>query len=350
MKVLGCIGIILLYSIQAGALETRKEDGRVILVDKTCDFEKKITTALMAWSRKPIPSRTCEVKKVSSPDHANCELDIHDCLPKNEADLLGSTPKHGAPNCHNFALLSKGLVSAQYNTKAQEILGYLNDSPLCRKLSNDEPREAGDVGFLTGPTIFEMHSFIYLSDDFYLSKNGAGFSPYGIFDSETVLSGYNVPPIQKCRKNSSPAEPDCPMRTSYYRCLSMDEYLQGKMLSKPYRDAILALEEYEKVVGCRAMSGELIDKTPAKDLATDTLKVLARYLKNQTAKVVAQDSKDEDEIFLLGSLGLRLESIRENNMFYDLGGFIGGGSERFESFFTEKAFRLKHKNSLMQSF
>ena len=294
---------------------------------------------MQSWSIQKDQIRECSITNIESSDPSKCELDIHDCLPEKVQTFLGLTPEKAGPNCHNLTLVMKGMTSSLYSTAPAEILGFLNDSPLCRHLGVNEARLPGDVGFISGETIFDMHSFIYLSEEFYISKNGAGVSQYGIFNSSFVKKGYNVSDNEECNQNNSPPSKLCLARTNFYRCMSMDDYLKGKKLVGPYENAVKATAKFEAALECNNF-GYKVDTKPIKQAAKDSLKILRTLLKELKYKVIEGDSTAEENNFLLGSLSLKLKSLEDNIMFFETKpGIIGSHNDNFNS----EYFHPKHK-------
>lgn len=315
----------------------KRVNDRIIVSDEGCKSD--IPKVFENWAAQKSEQRKCVIK-----DLGNCSFDVHDCVPEKAQRFLGLTPKDAGPNCHNLTLVMKGMVSSLVHTTPPEIKGYLEDSPLCRKLDNSESREPGDVGFITGETIFDWHSFTYLSDDVFLSKNGVDESPYGVFDSKFVLDGYNVPAKEECRQNTSPGKPECDLRVNYFRCMSMDDFLKGKELAEPYKEALKGLDDLERMFECRAM-GEKKEVWKGKALAQGVFDALKVYVKDQKKIILNSDNKEE-EGFLLGALALRLESLHFDITFYDQkAGYLENGNHQYSNFFKRKSDELRGKQS-----
>ncbi len=164
-------------------------------------------------------------------DQDRCSVDITEALPEKMRKLHDTFALHDGPNCWNTSLYLSGTVQTRRHVSDQE-MKYLTDSPICRKLNLVEKLEIGDVIALhyygEGPQ--EFHGFNYIND--LISFTKFGFSRK--FDYEVISSNYVFftfalgLDIAKpfCRRTDDlPAQSDCNVFATYYRCQDRNEYL-----------------------------------------------------------------------------------------------------------------------------
>jgi hypothetical protein len=188
--------------------------------------------------------------------------------------------------------------------------------PLCRQIKDNEKKIPGDVGAireLNSTKSEEYHGFIYISDKIAYSKNGyLNSSPYSLQTLDNVLNVYGVPDRNECRKNELNYNANCGKSASYFRCISMDQYLkQNPNLPKQLITTLNTVRSLEDCVESRAISGKAFP-TQAVDVVNDSTKAITFYLEQELKKDKSKNKEEEAKRnFLLGSLQLRLLAISD---------------------------------------
>lgn len=290
----------------------RAPDNRLFLSHESCDELIKTTKVLDQWTKNSHEIKSCPVN-FQSPVQKNdrCSYDVTDCLPSHLIKYGGVAPKYNGPNCWNLALVMKNILPALRHTTGDEMAFYMS-SPLCRQIKNNEPKIPGDVGAIrikTAEKTEEYHGFIYISDDIAYSKNGlAKENPYMILSTNIMMDVYTVPKDPKCRQNEINSNANCGIATSYFRCMSMEEYLAKQNTPKEIMTAIRHVDNFDKCLESTTLRDQPLSKLAEKNLF-DSLNVISNYLYDETEKAKVSDLKDPKQIFMLTSLSLKLNAI-----------------------------------------
>lgn len=313
--------ISILFSSQLSALEVEKNDGKIVLKDVSCDKVADIAKSIAEWTKNTKEKDSCP--PLSKPQRKSrglgkCELDITNCIPAHVAKYQGVRPESAGPNCWNLALVMKGILPNLRYTTPEEMAFYMNP-PLCRQLKNDEAKIPGDLGAIraiSGNSSKEYHGFIYISDKVAYSKNGySTANPYTLQTLENVYDVYGVPGKKECRENELNYSKQCNRAASYFRCISMDEYLkQNPNTPEKIMSALNTIKDFEGCVESRAFTGsEFSDAATA--VITDSSKALAFYLEEELKANQSENTENtedqEKRNFLLGSLQLKLSAVAE---------------------------------------
>jgi hypothetical protein len=150
--------------------------------------------------------------------------------------LVNQSPYGTGPNCWNFALKANGLNFSLRGAEPEEFQFFL-DSPLCQRVESRP--QAGDIGSFAEiskeGTVVSQHGFIYLTDKWALSKNGAN-----------VLSHYQVLPIEKLKQVRAYTPPGYVIQT--YRCISITRWTKSNLKGPNQilaQKTLAHLEEFE---------------------------------------------------------------------------------------------------------
>lgn len=290
----------------------RDTNNRLFLSHESCDELIKNTKALDQWTKNSHEIKSCPVN-FQSPIQKNnrCIYDVTDCLPDHLIKYGGLSPKYNGPNCWNLALVMKNILPALRHTTGDEMAFYMS-SPLCRQLKNNEPKIPGDVGairVMTPVATEEYHGFIYISDEISYSKNGlAKENPYMLLSTNIIMDVYTVPKNSKCRQNEIDPNANCGFATSYFRCMSMEEYLAKQNTPKEIMTAMKDVDNFDKCLESTTINDLPLSKQAEKSLF-DSLNVISNYLYDETEKAKGSDLEDPKQIFMLASLNLKLNAI-----------------------------------------
>ena len=100
---------------------------------------------------------------------------------------------------------------------------------------------------------------------------------------------------------------DCTNAVSFFRCKSLDNYLQDTENLPPFLDeSIKKMGQVEKCVQLEQITGKALSAEARKNLV-DVSEALVFYLKERRAS--ASPSLSEDEKFTVSALQLRLEAL-----------------------------------------
>lgn len=312
---------LLIFSLVLGALgagesnaaytKVIRQNDRIILQGFSCDQVVEITHSLMDWTRSTGVEKACPIDSTPpTRKGAFCQFDITDCVPDHVAKYEGIQPKVGGPNCYNVSLVMKGILPNLRHTPPDEMDFYMRP-PLCTQLKDGESKMPGDVGVIreiSGGEVLDSHGFVYISDQIAYSRNGFYDVPYSLDPLDAVLRAYKVPAREECRKNEINLDAGCPSAVSYFRCISMGQYLKehpgvpAKLL-----DSLRNVSAFEGCLESAVMEGEVLTESAKKGMR-DTAKALLTYLKKEIESEAGKGADTESD-FVLGSLQLRLEGI-----------------------------------------
>lgn len=219
-----------LFMSNSIAFKIKREGQEIYIIDQSCRTVTEISIALSEWTKSIGEKRECPIEKQSPQMEltGKCVYNITNCIPSHVAKYEGVNPQESGPNCWNMSLVFKEILPALRYSTPEEMSFYMN-SPLCRMLKKDEKRVSGDIGairVINEGNFKEFHGFIYISDKIAYSKNGFHkSSPYSLQSLDNVYSVYDVTEKSQCRANELNSSLDCDIATSFYRCISMKEYL-----------------------------------------------------------------------------------------------------------------------------
>ncbi len=306
--------ILGLFAFESVGLEVKNSGGRIYLTDPSCAEVAEVTRSLATWTTNLGIQKRCPFDKKkprSAPlPWSDCSFDITNCVPDHVVKFHGATPEISGPNCWNLALVMSDILPALRYSTPEEMAFYMRP-PLCRSLKNGEPRIPGDIGAIrsvgTGDSL-ESHGFIYVSEKIAYSKNGfLRRSPYALQPLENVYNQYKVPRISDCRANELNTSVECDNSVSYFRCISMDQYLdEHPKIPSELKRSLNELSNFETCLQARVLSGTTLSEI-AQNNIINVAAGLATYL-DQESKKQSQPA-DEQRKFLLGALQLRLKAI-----------------------------------------
>jgi hypothetical protein len=342
-----CFILFNLFLIQVSALDFKRTGDQIYLSDPSCDEVASANKSLAEWKNNSQPNdRDNKCSPNQSPSKSpleigDCKLDITNCLPDHVQKYQGVWPKNRGPNCWNLALVMKNILPALRLTTPDEMTFYMRP-PLCRPLKNEEKRLPGDVGAIRKSVEGqeeEIHGFIYVSEKIAYSKSGMStLFPYSLRSLNDMYDGYKVSKAKECRQNDAPEPNNCEAKTSYFRCISMEQYLtENPKVPGELKDSFEKLSSFEKCFQSTVINGSPLSINAQTNLL-DVSKALAVYLESELKK--NNSSNDEQRTFLLGSLQLRLSAIAEQLGFTEyrpLGGVISQMANQLKKSISELA-------------
>jgi hypothetical protein len=241
-------------------------NNRIVAVGADCGEVTSELPNLKTWLNGTNPEKQCQYFATSSQSGGGCSFDVTGCLPDHPVKYHGTNPKISGPNCWNLALVMKGLVPALRYTSPNE-MSYFMNSPLCKEVPANQPRQAGDVGAIRSKGPYgkdEVHGFIYVSDKLAYSKNGfSRESPYALQSVDNVYKVYGVrpdapyAPSNNANSKSMASSGEGQMNVQVYRCRSAKDYLKQKGAMPPAMAAVLFhAERVERCASSTAFTGK----------------------------------------------------------------------------------------------
>lgn len=292
--------------------DVQKKNGRILLSDD-CAAAKDMVSSLATWTQSTDAKKGCIPDSLKPRQLATqCTYDVTSCVPDQVVKYQDATPERDGPNCWNLSLvMSKILPSLRY--ALPEEMNFYMAPPLCRQLANDEKRQPGDVGAIRtvhSDGLEESHGFIYISDKIAYSKNGySRESPYKLQSLENVMQVYDVPEKAACRSNEIDLQSGCDNAVSYYRCDSLDNYMnKHKDIPVKVRKSFKSVDAIESCVSAQALKGTALS-TEVKKNILETSKALLAYVESADKTPEFNKMKPDEQSFVLGSLYLRLQGI-----------------------------------------
>jgi hypothetical protein len=313
-------------SLSAYSLTFTQINKDIILSDdNACIQFDQVITALKEWSQS-LEKKECNISILSRTDE-KCEAKIKNCLPEKIEQVVGLTPSRAGPNCHNFAFLSSGTSCSVRHVNYKEAVN-IYDSALCKILTDLESPRPGDIGRI-GSSMMTAHSFIFLTDEQMLSKNGEMSSKYNIFNSEKIINAYGVSKNEACKSVKYRKSKQCTDGISYYRCISIDDYINSKSTSKEYSAAYQSIKALNSIAECRSLYGKSIDPHEVSGVVADSLIILNKYLDDEINKILLSTQSTKEEIFLMSTLLDQISSLEDYASQFDPqnGFFIADFSE-----------------------
>jgi hypothetical protein len=292
------------------AFEIQRQGESLFLSGTNCVEVNVVFESLKAWTVSLNEDKSCHLTPQKS--ELGCTVNIDSCVPNHVFQYQGVNPKKFGPNCWNLALVMKGILPALRYSTAEEMSFYMK-SPLCRQLGENEKRLPGDIGAIrdVGQGQSEVHGFIYISDKLAYSKNGPDEkNPFAIQSLNEVYKIYDVPNKNECRGNTIKMNTNCTNALSFFRCKSIDSYLQDTEKLPQFLDK--SLKEVDRVEKCLQLEqiNEQIVSSEARKNLVDVSEALVFYLKERKS-VSASSNLSEKEKFTLTALQLRLQALSE---------------------------------------
>ncbi|MGZ3774075.1 MAG: hypothetical protein ACXVCY_08660 [Pseudobdellovibrionaceae bacterium] len=300
---------ILLSSKILMAFEVARESNKLILRANTCDETIALTKSLADWSTKEGSTKVCRIPStLTISDDKTCKLDISDCVPDFIAKYLGEKSSGALANCFNTALVFKGILKPFRFVNDDEMDYYLS-SPLCRQVKNDEQKNAGDIG-LVKETVYghqqSVHAFIWVSNKISFAK--PSMDPSSLYSLNETAKDSSFSDVQ-CKNLKDTNGEICPREVSYYRCISVGEYLKSNPLSVRLYKLEKQISAEEKCIYLLTNKGLSIPKA-ARQSVLNTVQALEKYVSEEGSKNKSSDSRTQEEAeFKIGMLVFRLEGI-----------------------------------------
>lgn len=337
MKISFCVIFLIVFSSGASAQMFTKRGNEIFIKDFSCDVVTQNAAALARWTRQTDPQNSCPAvlpQALRDPNDARfCMMNISRCVPKHVLKYHDVSVKDD-PNCFNLALVMQGVLPSLRQSSREEMVYYMQP-PLCRQLGSGEARIPGDVGMISSrirQKIKEDHAFIYVSDSVAYSKNGMfETNPYALQNLSTVLNSYQVDSQASCQANQAPRPNTCSAFTTYFRCISMESYLNDHpQIPQELRRALSQFGVFEDCLEKYYAEGSSISRE-AKTNLEDSVKVLAFYLEQNLQEDRRNLSMNtEEKTFILGALQLRLKALVD-----DLNTTVSSDLLRFKNLVSE---------------
>ncbi|MDD4976791.1 MAG: hypothetical protein PHY93_20720 [Bacteriovorax sp.] len=312
--------LIFIISTDAWSFQIIRNKSQLLLQARTCDEVIDLRKSLAEWSIESSDHKVCPKNKTPVEDKKKqfCNVDITQCVPDHVIKYNGINPKNAGPNCWNLALVIKEILPGLRSSTPEELSFYMKP-PLCRELDSNEERRVGDIGNIKTFDIIEKnmpidsHAFLYISDKIVYSKNGeSSKSPYVLQSYDDVLNVYGISKGEKCRTKKTPSLSDCGSTISFFRCISITEYLKNspEVLS-PILNTFKDIQNFEKCsIEKLAINAEPINKQQMYNII-DSISVLTAFLNNEKVNLPKDKELDEKAAFILGSIQLRLKAINK---------------------------------------
>jgi len=193
-------------------------------------------------------------------------------------------------------------------------------SPLCKKVPLKEPLSPGDVGAIRSklypappggnyfPTSPNVHGFIHISDSLIFSKDGTrDDAPVTIEDINVILdAGWTIPENPRCRRTNDSPEENCKHWITYYRCESLDSFVQ-KHVTTVTSGSLSLLQittRYEGEINDDQLGNRAITQNRREQLAVEYEQI--------TGAIAAELSRtlDPASLLILNNLNDRILSMR----------------------------------------
>ena len=228
--------VTFLFSKLGISLEIESSGDIVNLYDSNPTTLMKAGADIKNWSHLNCELDKSKLKKTPSAGAMPDEwfIDVAQCIPDKIKKYLNVNPSQDGPNCWNFALYSKEIISSLRFTTPDE-MSFFTDSPLCKKIGNLNEVLPGDIGAIrkvrqlkNGSKILEeKHGFIVVSKDIAFTKNGLDKrKPYSISTMEDVFKEYDVKNYEQCFLGKGKLPLGCNDIYSFFRCDSMKSYVE----------------------------------------------------------------------------------------------------------------------------
>jgi hypothetical protein len=332
-KALGLFSLLFLFALTQSAnaddscpLKVQKTDSKVILTAPTCASLNSEISALQKWRIQG--GETAGSSPVVTPNaNGSCSADISNTAPSVVQSLQDTYSSGEGPNCWNLALYSSQSDPDLRYVSPQEFTDYLNSS-LCSPIKAGEAPQPGDVGAIRSRyeddnNTYEVHGFIYVSDQLAFSKNSLETKDgYELQCKENFFSEYAVDEktSSACMNSSLGSISNCSSWVDYYHCKSMDEFVKENnnefsSAEKSAENQVNALDQY---VSCMVVTQPQA-QTPIVNAVTSIADVLKKYIQDEKAKLpqsAPYAQSQRDQIFLLSTLEDRVQSMEKQLVIY----------------------------------
>lgn len=290
-----------------------RENDNIFLRTRTCLEAQRHVKDLAKWTEKT--NKKCDIDSVTYDQGLNCKVNISKCVPDHVLKYEGLNPQEHGPNCWNLAMVMTGIIPYMRYSTPQE-MAFFMDAPLCRPLKPYEKRKTGDIGAIRNSSDRkDIHGFIHISEDLVYSKNGNNKDnyPYKVQNFDSMLNEMFIGGTDhlknECRGNQAIGKVGCLGQIEYFRCISLDEYLkkENDQISKEIKETLSTFQK----IDCH-ISSVLFDLTVADqavNLSFDISFILYQYLVDQ---LDSNQKLSEQDTFILSSIKLRLEALRES--------------------------------------
>ena len=269
----------------------------ITLQASTCEELGPAIDAIVQWATRlgdkaigprPIPELTTSGKA--------CRVVVDSIVPDYVRKYNGTRAVvDDGINCWNTSLVLAKLLPSFRNTTSEEMQFWMN-SPLCRQLSALEPPQAGDVITIreartSDLSYNEIHGLIYVGGGLVFSKNGASASqPFALQTQQDVYDTYSVGNLNPQCEKSEGTPQDCLGFTNYYRCMTIDEYVQGLKNGIIKSTSENVPTAYFKVDACmKQIEGQLTEDLMGGEVLTQE----ARYFLRTVLEVLEAQANGE---------------------------------------------------------
>ncbi|WP_142697277.1 hypothetical protein [Bdellovibrio sp. NC01] len=310
--------IVVLASVMASAeLVVHKEGSKVVLAD-SCSNAQDMIQSLSQWTQNVKAGKGCSNLEPMTKSGSDCRYDISSCVPEHVVKYQDAKPEVDGPNCWNLSLVMSGILPSLRYSSPEEMHFYMRP-PLCKALKDGEARQPGDVGAIRTVSragVEESHGFIYISEKIAYSKNGfSQMSPYALQTMEEVMQTYDVPNKKECRKNQIDLKSDCRNAVSFYRCDSLDSYMdKHKEIPEKVRTTLKKISSAEDCISKQAFSGKSLSAEARKNIS-DTSKAILAFAEEAKNSPEFNKLPKEQKNFLLGGIFYRLDAIGDQLSF-----------------------------------
>lgn len=263
---------------------------KLFLSSANCKLLKLEAQNLKKWREERNEFPINDISILQNPK--GCSIELKNIAPDFVEKYHGQNAK--GPNCWNTTLTLNKMLPGKRFTLAEEMTFWMQ-SPLCHPVSANELK-AGDIGamrnYKSDNTFSETHGFIYISENLIFHKPGPGAEEsYGLYDKIKLF------------QESKISAADIKVKTDFYRCTSLEDYLKAKpVLDSRYtkmNQAILALEcEEEKKIFMKQVNAEWLGTN---------ISIIDKLITEQIQEAL---KKSDDSKFLWNSLLVRLESLK----------------------------------------
>lgn len=312
---------LFLISTVGNSFEFIKSKNNLYVKSKNCEEVKNIVSSLSAWSKSIGEGNECKLVNKLNPDEKGfCKYNIAQCVPSHVLKYQDVRPQESGPNCFNLALVMKGILPYLRYTSDDE-MKFLTMPPLCNEIPTGQKPLPGDLAAIRiispDGDSREEHSYIYISDDLYYSKNGSDKeAPYRLQSSKEMDKVFNLgrlASLPSCRAESKNTVENkysyqsCKI-IKYFKCISMNEYLASRN-DLPISLIKTNFKEIERAEGC--LQYKMFTKKPndkvVENHILNAVKILTKLAEQEDNEI--SSLKNSDKLFILGNIKLRLNAI-----------------------------------------
>ncbi len=279
----------------------RNSKNRLILSGENCAEVESEARNFREWTQR-IGQKASDNLPISTKNDKQCSVDITEQVPDFVVKFHDTHALYDGPNCYNFALVVSSILPGFRNVSDDEAAFFIQ-SPLCQPV---ETPQSGDIGIVKGisqnvPNGKMVHGFVYISENLVLSKaNYLRLSPYAIQTKDRMIEQLNAYDSYS---------------TSYYRCISRQEFLQKneKNISKELRNLVKQFDDFECQYSQQFLNpSKLSDKMFLKTMV-DTAEILDAVLQDEKQKLSKPGSNVKDtDVIILNMLEQRIRHLVKN--------------------------------------